>query len=236
MSGHSKWATTKRQKAVTDAKRGAIFTKLANLITIAAKEKGGDIDTNFMLRMAVDKAKQVNMPKENIERAIKRGTGELGGAQVFELVYEAIGPENSQYIIKMLTDNKNRAASTIRLILSKHNGALGSVMWNFSLKGVIRIIADNYKLSEDDELELIELGCEDIRKEEEGITIITTVESLQETKRYLDQKSVAIESADIEYQAKDTINPDDAAREKIEKLEDAIDDCEDIADYYSNIA
>ena len=114
MSGHSKWATIKRAKAATDAKRGAIFTKLGNLITITAREKGGDPETNFSLRMAIDKAKAANMPKDNIEKAVKRGTGEIGGEKIEELIYEGFGPVKSQFVIKCLTDNKNRTAANIR--------------------------------------------------------------------------------------------------------------------------
>jgi YebC/PmpR family DNA-binding regulatory protein len=237
MSGHSKWATIKRKKGATDAKRGATFTKLSNLITIAAKEKGGDLDTNFMLRMAVDKAKQVNMPKDNIDKAIKRGTGELAGDAIMELIYEAVGPANSQYIIKVLSDNKNRAASNIRHLLSKSNATLSSVMWNFSQKGVIRILSENSSIiGDDEELELIELGAEDIKKEDEGISIITLVESLQEIRKYLDDKKIPIESADIEYIAKDTISLSEEDQEKTDKLEELLEDCEDVSDYYSNIS
>ena len=144
MSGHSKWATIKRSKAANDAKRGAIFTKLGNLITIAAREKGGDLDTNFALRMAVDKAKTANMPKDNIEKAIKRGTGELEGGQIEELYYEGFGPANTQFIVKSLTDNKNRSAANIRHTFTKYGGSLGAVMWNFEQKGVVRIASDEF--------------------------------------------------------------------------------------------
>ena len=122
MSGHSKWATTKRAKAVTDAKRAAIFTKLANTITIAAREKGGDPTTNFSLRLAIEKAREANMPKENIERATKRGTGELSGNAIEELIYEGIGPAKTQFIVKCLTDNRNRSASTVRHAFSEYGG------------------------------------------------------------------------------------------------------------------
>lgn len=236
MSGHSKWSTIKRKKGAADAKRGAIFTKLGNIISIAAREKGGDIDTNFMLRMAVDKAKQANMPKDNIEKAIKRGTGELEGGQIMELLYEGVGPANTQYVVKAVTDNKNRSASNIRHIFSKHGGSLGSVMWNFEQKGVIRILADKITLDDDLELELIEEGAEDIKKEEEGITILSRMEDLQKLKKYFDDKAIETESADIEYMAKDTISLSEAEQEKIDKIEEALDDCEDIGDYYSNIA
>lgn len=238
MSGHSKWATTKRAKAVVDAKRSAVFTKVAKLITVAAREKGGNMETNFSLRVAVDKAKAVNMPKDNIERAIKRGTGEIEGAQIEELLYEAIGPVNSQFVLKILTDNRNRSASEIRHIFSKHGGSLGAVIWNFQNMGVIRIISEELKKInnyEDFEMELIEAGADDILKEEEGVTIFTKVEDLQKAKTFLEQKNINTESADIEYIAKDTIEISGEDQEKIDSLIDDIEGNEDISDYYTNI-
>jgi YebC/PmpR family DNA-binding regulatory protein len=239
MSGHSKWATTKRAKAVVDAKRGAIFTKLANLITIAAKEKGGDPDTNFSLRMAIEKAKTANMPKDNIERAVKRGTGELAGEQITELIYEGIGPANSQFVIKSLTDNKNRSASNIRHLFTKHGGSFGSVMWNFEQKGIVRISNEELKNknlnNENFELELIDAGAQDIKKEDEGITVFSNTEDLQKVKKLLDDRNAGTESADLEYVAKDETDPAEADKEKIEKFIEELDECEDISDYYTNV-
>ena len=239
MSGHSKWETTKRSKAVVDAKRGAVFTKMANLITIAAKEKGGDPDANFSLRMAIEKAKSANMPKDNIERAVKRGTGELEGEQIIELIYEGIGPVNSQFIIKSLTDNKNRSAATIRHIFTKNGGAFGSVMWNFERKGVVRILNEelekNNLNNEDFELELIDAGAEDIKKEEEGVTIFTKTENLQDLQQFLDSKNIQAESADLEYVAKKDANPSETEKERLEKFIEELEDCEDISDYYTNL-
>lgn len=204
MSGHSKWATTKRAKAAVDAKRGAIFTKLSNLITIAAR-KGGDPTMNFALRIAVDRAREANMPKDNVERAIKRGTGELGGGQIEELIYEAIGPANSQIIIKCLTDNRNRAASNIRHILGKHNASLGAAAWNFEQQGVIMIsAAELAKVNwEELELSLIDLDVLNLDKAEEGATIYTTMADLQKIEQFLTQQGLSVESAEIEYVAKD---------------------------------
>lgn len=240
MSGHSKWATIKRSKAANDAKRGAIFTKLGNLITISAREKGGDIDTNFTLRMAIEKAKIANMPKENIERAIKKGIGELDGGQIEELIYEGIGPANSQFIIKSLTDSKNRSASSIRHLFSKFGGSFATVMWNFDQKGVIRI--SNEELSKADlvnnevfELELIDAGAEDIQKEEEGITVMTSIEDLHKVKKLFEEKKVMSESAEIEYVAKDTVMLEDEDLQKVENFIEEIEDCEDVGAYYSNI-
>jgi YebC/PmpR family DNA-binding regulatory protein len=237
MSGHSKWATTKRQKAVVDAKRGAIFTKLSNIITIAAREKGGDPGINFVLRMAMDKARGANMPKENIERAIKRGTGEIAGEQVVELIYEGIGPAKSQFIIKSLTDNKNRSAAEVRHILSKYGGALGAVLWNFELKGAIMIASEELPvtISNDEfELELIDAGAEDIIKEEMGITIYTKPENLQKVTQLLESKNIKTETAQIEYVAKEKQEVKEEDKEKIEKFIEELENSEDIADYYTN--
>ncbi|MDD5032071.1 MAG: YebC/PmpR family DNA-binding transcriptional regulator [Patescibacteria group bacterium] len=238
MSGHSKWATTKRAKAAVDAKRGAIFTKIANVITIAAREKGGDPDTNFTLRMAMEKAKQANMPKDNITRAIKRGTGEGGGQEVAELLYEGFGPAKSQFIIKCLTDNRNRAGASIRHLLAKHGGSLGAVAWNFEKKGVIRILKEELKNTnvklDDLELSLIDIGAEDLLPEEEGVTIYTKIEDLQAVKKFLEEKNIKTETADIEFIAKENQKIEGEDREKIEKLIEELEDCEDVADYYTN--
>jgi YebC/PmpR family DNA-binding regulatory protein len=235
MSGHSKWATTKRQKAVVDAKKGAIFTKLGKLIAIAAR-KGGDPNTNFSLRMAIDKGRESNMPKENIERAIKRGTGDSGGTTIEELTYEGIGPAKAQFIIKCLTDNKNRSAAEIKHLFSKIGGSLSSVMWNFSQKGVIRIASDKLgSINKDEfELELIDNGAQDVISEEEGITIYTEPADLQKTKTFLDDKNIMAESAEIEYISKDTINLSEDERLQVEKFIDALDENEDVSDYYTN--
>ncbi|MFA6171279.1 MAG: YebC/PmpR family DNA-binding transcriptional regulator [Patescibacteria group bacterium] len=239
MSGHSKWATTRRQKAVVDAKKGAIFTKMGNLITIAAREKGGDPSVNFMLRMAIDKAKAANMPKDNIDRAILRGTGELGGADISEIYYEGFGPANSQFIVKSLTDNKNRSASTIRHIFTKYGGSLGNVSWNFSQKGVIRVAGEEFKGKginlEDLELELIDAGIDDLIKEEEGATIYTPLEALQKVKEFLEAKGLKAESAQIEYVPKEENNVSGEDKEKVEKFIFELEDNEDVSDYFSNV-
>ncbi len=236
MSGHSKWATTKRAKAIVDAKRGAIFTKFANVITIAAR-KGGDPTANFQLRMAIDKARSVNMPKENIERAIKRGTGESGGAAIEELIYEGIGPAQSQFIVKCLTDSKNRTAAAIRHLFDKFGGSLGAVMWNFVIKGVIAInkqqIANNNL--DDLELELIDLGIDDFIAEDEGVIIYTQPGDLQKVKQFLENKHIATESAEIEYVAKEKKELSGEDRVKFDNFIEAIDDNEEVAEYYTNI-
>jgi YebC/PmpR family DNA-binding regulatory protein len=237
MSGHSKWATTKRQKAVVDAKRGAIFTKLAKVIAIAAR-KGGDPTTNFSLRLAMDRARAANLPKDNIERAIKRGTGELEGAQIEELTYEGIGPVKSQFVVKCLTDNKNRTAAEIRHLFTEAGGALGSVGWNFELKGVIRIeeqtIKEFIKSFDEFELELIDSGAQDIIREVEGATVYTKPEDLQKTKQFLETKNIKTASAEVEYVAKELMDLNEEEKNKVQNFIDQLEDSEDVSDYYTN--
>lgn len=237
MSGHSKWATTKRQKAVVDAKKGAIFTKIAKLIAVAAR-RGGDPAVNFSLRIAMDKAKAINMPKDNIDRAIKRGAGESGGAQIEELIYEGLGPAKTQFIVKCLSDNKNRTAAEIRHLFSKHGGALGAVMWNFAQHGIIMVEAEeinNKKLTDENfELELIDAGAEDIKREAEGLTIYTAPLDFQKTKQFLESKNIKTESAEVEYAAKEPMNLSDGEKIRVEKFIEELDNNEDVSDYYTN--
>jgi len=239
MSGHSKWATTHRQKELVDAKRGAIFTKLGNVIAIAAK-RGGDPEANPSLRAAIDRARDASMPKDNIERAIKKGTGELGGDQVEELFYEGIVPPGIQVVVKCLTDNKNRSGSTVRHLFTKNGGAFGAVLWNFSLRGVIRIASEAIKEkkigNEELELELIDKGISDFVKEAEGITVYTEVKDLPAIRSFLEQKSLKAETAEIEYVAKDKLDVAAEDREKMEKFFEELDNNEDVSDYYSNLS
>ena len=238
MSGHSKWATTHRQKELVDAKRGAIFTKFANVITIAAR-KGGDPNSNPSLRSAVDQARSVSMPKDNIERAIKKGTGELAGAVVEELFYEGILPPGIQVVVKCLTDNKNRSGSTVRHLFTKNGGAFGSVLWNFSQLGVIRIASEQIKekklSNEELELELIDQNISDFKKEAEGITVYTEIKDLQKIRDFLEGKGLKIESAEIEYVAKERMETPSEEVIKLEKFMEEMDDNEDVSDYYTNL-
>jgi len=238
MSGHSKWATTKRRKAVVDAKKGAVFTKTAKLITISAR-KGGDPTANFGLRIAIDKAKSINMPKDNIDRAIKRGTGESGGAQIEELVYEGIGPAKAQFIVKCLSDNKNRTAAEIRHLFSAPGGSLGTVMWNFSQHGIIMIEREeinNKKLNDENfELELIDAGAEDIKREAEGLTIYTSPANFQKTKQFLESKNIKTASAEVEYVAKETADLNGNEKIQVEKFIEELENNEDVSDYYTNV-
>lgn len=237
MSGHSKWATTKRAKAVVDAKRGAIFTKLSNLISIAAR-KGGDPEMNFELRLAIDRARAANMPKDNIERAVKRGTGEGGGGPIEELVYEGMGPAQTQFVIRVLTDNRNRAAANVRHLFTKHGGALGAVLWNFEQKGLLMISKETWesaKLDWDEFLlEGIDAGIEDAQLEDEGAVIYTKPEHFAAVKKWLEGKNVATASAAIEYVAKDKLEISGDDRAKVESFIDALEGDEDVSDYFTN--
>lgn len=239
MSGHSKWATTHRQKELVDAKRGAIFTKLGNIITIAAR-KGGDPNANPSLRAAIDRAREASMPKDNIERAIKKGTGELGGEQVEELYYEGILPPGVQVVVKCLTDNKNRSGSTVRHSFTKNNGAFGAVLWNFLQLGVIRIaneqIKEKHLSNEELELELIDQGIEDFKKEAEGITVFTTIKDLQKIREFLEAKGLKAESAEIEYVSKEKTELPEGEKDKFDKFFEELEGNEDVSDYYTNLA
>jgi len=233
MSGHSKWSKIHRQKGVADAKRGAIFTRLGKAVTIAAREGGGNPESNFKLRLAMDQARAGNMPKENIERAIKRGTGELKGDQIDEIIYEGFGPDGVAIIIEALTDNRNRTSSEIKHILSKNGGSLGapnSVMWMFKKKGIIRIKSIN----DDLELELIDAGAADIVEEEGGVTIYCEAHNLQKIKSLLEEKNIEVEFADVNLIAKEKKEIDDKIKGKLERLYETLEESEDVSNYYSN--
>ena len=239
MSGHSKWSQIKRQKGVADIKRSGVFTKLSNNITIAARLGGGSPETNFRLRLAIDKAKASSMPKDNIERAVKRGTGELNGAQIEEVVYEGYGPGGVAVLIEALTDNKNRTAPQIRNFFSKHSGnmgAPGSVAWMFSAKGVIRLETAGLKLSmEDVELAAIDAGAEDVKENAGDLTIICAPDNLEFLKKSLEQKSVAIEYAETEKIASTLTKIEDSAvREKLDALYAELDANDEVNEYYTN--
>jgi len=238
MSGHSKWSKLKHSKGALDAKRGTMFTKLGNVITIAAREGGGDPDSNFKLRLAIESAKKANLPKDNIERAIKRGTGELAGGQIEEVIYEAFGPNKTSFIIETLTDNKNRTVANLRQIFTKHGGSLAgqnSVCWMFEKKGIIRIIIDDLKKQEEIELKAIDLSAEDIKTEGDELDIYTKLENLEKIKKELENQGVKIDYAQIEWFAKDLIKIDKGTQKKVDAIFIELDDNPDINDYYTNI-
>jgi len=231
MSGHSKWSKIKRKKGASDAKKSASFTKLANIISVAARN-GGDPEMNFKLRMAIDLAKTFSLPKENIDRAIKKGTGELAGNQIEEIIYEGFGPDGIALILEIVTDNKNRTSADVRHILAKHGGNLGgpgTTMWMFSQKGVITLDLD--KLSENLQLELIDAGAEDINITD-GITIYTSVEVFETVKKKVEELNLSILESNFEYVAKDLVKP--TKEENLLKLFEALDESDDVANFYSN--
>jgi len=239
MSGHSKWAQIKRQKAVADKKKGAIFTKLGNAITIAAKQGGGDPAMNFKLRLAIEKAKAANMPNENIERAILKGAGGDNDAAFEKVVYEGFGPEGSAIIIEALTDNKNRTTSIVRNIFSKYGGNLGShgsVNYLFNKKGVVRVLKSEVPSLEKLELSMIDAGAEDIIEEKNELTILTNPEKLSAIKNSLEKSGIKTESADIEMVPSSKISlPDQVANDKLLKLLKELENCEDINNYFTNV-
>lgn len=241
MSGHSKWAKVHRQKTATDAKKGAVFTKLGNLITIAAKEGGSDIESNFKLRLAVEKARSANMPKDNIERAIKRGAGTGDGKNILEeITYEVFGPNGSVFILETITDNKNRTVSDLKTVLGKNNGQLGgpnSVLWQFDRKGIILIAQDQLlnKDLDDLELKLIDAGAEDINKTDDGWEIITVIDKLQEVEKNIKNLNINIQESSVGFKPKDDLNvTDQSIQEKIEKLYNTLEDIDDVNNIYTN--
>ena len=238
MSGHSKWSTIKRKKGVADAKRSNIFAKVSKIVTIAARDGGGDPNTNFKLKLAIDKAKSVNMPHDNINRAIKKGTGELeGGSQIENIVYEAYGPGGAAIIIEAITDNKNRTLSEIKKILSDFDGKLGgegSVSWMFERKGVIRVALSDKK--EEIELTAIENDALDIKEKDSSLVIYTAPEKLSNLKEVLEKENVKIESSEVELTVKNSVKVSDkSVLEKVEKLMGELNNHDDVNEIYSNI-
>lgn len=237
MSGHSKWATTKAHKSVVDNKRSSAFTKLSKNITLAAKG-GGDITMNFSLRLAVDRAKAANMPKDNIDRAIKRGTGEIEGAAFEEVMYEAFGPKGLPLLIAGVTDNKNRTTSEVKAILNKIDCAIGgenSVKWMFSHKGVIRLPLKGGEDKDNLMLELLDLGADDVFEEEGGMTIYCTFENFEKLKKNIEANGMVPDYAEVDFVPKEKIETDPETLAKMEKLIEALEDHDDVNSVYSNL-
>lgn len=237
MSGHSHWAGIKHRKGINDSKRAKIFTKLAKPITIAAQEGGGNPDTNFRLRMAIDKAREFNMPKDNIDRAIKRGTGELKGAQIQEIIYEAMGPDGIMMLIKTTTDNKNRTISELKIILQKNNGKLGeagSSMWNFEQVGAI-YASLNGKSQDEAELIAIDAGAKDTKPEENSLTIFTEAKDLQMVKSNLEESDLKALDAKLVYLPKNTVAISENTRLDYEKLLEQLDEQDDTEEIFDNL-
>jgi YebC/PmpR family DNA-binding regulatory protein len=237
MAGHSKWASIKHKKAATDAKRGQLFTKLARAITVAAREGGGDPDANFTLAAAVEKAKSFSMPKDNIQRAIDRGSG-AGGAddQIERVVYEGYGAGGAAILVETLTDNRNRTGSEVRNAFDKHNGSLGepgSVAWQFEKKGVIVVDADRY--GEDDLIAAIDAGADDVVADDDLLKVTTDPSSLTAVREALSDSGVDVESSEVTMEPKAVVEVTaEAEARSLVKLMEALDDHDDVEAVHAN--
>jgi YebC/PmpR family DNA-binding regulatory protein len=236
MSGHNKWAKIKRKKGANDAKRGRLFTRFIKEITIAARDGGGQAGGNPRLRLAIEKAEASNMPRENITRAIKRGTGELPGVSYEEATYEGYGPGGVALMMETVTDNKNRTVAEIRNILEKHNGKFGatnSVSYMFHRKGVISVARS--AAAEDDLMAIIiDAGADDMKTEEDGYQIITAPEHFEAVRQALETKGIKMDEAEIQRLPETTIRVEGKEAEQLLKLLDVLEDHEDIQHVYAN--
>lgn len=240
MSGHSKWHKIKHKKGAADAKKGVLFGRLAREITVAARDGGGDPDMNFRLRIAVDAAKSANLPKDNIERAIKKGTGELQGEVLEEITYEAMGPGGTAFVIEVVTDNRNRSVAEVRHAFTKHNGNFGAAVgWLFDRKGVIRLqetSSDNVsKLDRDTfELQAIEYGVDDIKEDDDGLVFYTAPNDLAQVQEQFQKNDYTITHSALEYIPKELITVSESDESNIEKILEVLDDNQDVSDVYTN--
>ncbi len=237
MSGHSKWATIRHKKGAADAKRGKMFTRLIKELMVAARMGGANQDGNPRLRAAVLAAKAENMPKDNIDRAIKKGAGELEGVNYEEFSYEGYGPAGVAVLVDIMTDNRNRAASEVRHIFSRNNGNLGEagcVAWMFSKKG--SIILDKKTMPEEELMELaLDAGAEDVKDQEDQFEVITAPEEFLNVKSVFDEKSIAYELAEVTMAPQTTVAIEDAkTAQQLLKLMDALEDCDDVQNVYAN--
>jgi len=236
MSGHSKWAQIKRKKAVTDQRRGRIFSQIIKEITIAAKMGGANPDGNARLRIAIEKAKASNMPADNIKRAIMKGTGELPGTNYEDAVYEAYGPGGVAIIVEAVTDNKNRTVSEIRHVLERANGKLataGSVAFQFHKKGVIAVSRNS--VAEDDLLTIaLNAGAEDVKADEHEYTIISSPNAFETVRKAIDERKIPIDSAEILLMADSTVRVEGKDAENLLKLMEALEEHDDVQKVHSN--
>lgn len=239
MSGHSKWSTIKRKKGAADAKRGQVFTRLAREIVIAALAGGGDPDANFKLRLAVDKARASNMPKENIERAVKRGTGEDKDGAAFESVtYEGYAPHGVALLIQTVTDNRNRSVAEVRRVLTRHNGTLGeggSVGWQFSRKAYFVVPTAKHAPEEIFEM-AVEAGADDVITGDDGVEILAPVEAFQAVRDRLAEAGITPEDAEIRMEPNTKIELPPADSLQVMKVVEMLEELDDVQNVYSNLA
>ena len=236
MSGHSKWSSIKHKKAATDAKRGKIFTKLIKEITVAARLGGGDQEANPRLRSAIQAAKSENMPKDNVERAIKKGTGELEGVNYEEIIYEGYGPGGAAVLVESLTDNKNRTVADIRSIFGKNGGNLGEngcVAWMFDKKGYIAV--DSKSVDEEELMETaLEAGAEDIKEDNGNYEVITAPGDFETVKEAIDKASITCIDAEVTMLPQTTTNLSGKEAEQMIRLIEMLEDCDDVQKVYNN--
>jgi YebC/PmpR family DNA-binding regulatory protein len=237
MSGHSKWSTIRHKKGAADARRGKLFTKLIKEIMVSARFGGGDPGGNPRLRAAIAAAKAENMPKDNVERAIKKGTGDLDGVNYEEVNYEGYGPGGVAVLVEALTDNRNRAASDIRHIFSRHGGSMGEagcVAWMFGKKG--NIVFNRAKVSEEAVMEVaLDAGAEDVKDQEDQIEVTTSLEDFASVKAAFDNKAMPYELAEITMIPQSIVAiEDEKAAMQVLKLMDALEDCDDVQNAYAN--
>lgn len=243
MSGHSHAKTVRKKKEADAKKRGQIFSKMARLIWVAVKQGGPNPENNPKLRVAIEMARYYNMPSENIERAIKRATGEIGGEKLEEISFEAYGPGGIALIIEGITDNKNRTLGEIKQVLNRFNGKLaseGSVKWMFERKGCISVDpksqTENYKSKENLEMVAIEAGAEDIFwHEDETLDIYTKVEDLEKIKKSLQEKGVKIESTTLDWKPKEMVDLDEKKKKECLEFFEALDELDSVQEIYSNL-
>jgi YebC/PmpR family DNA-binding regulatory protein len=236
MSGHSKWASIKHKKAATDARRGQLFTKLARAISVAAREGGGDPDSNFTLAAAIQKARDYSMPKDSIQRAIDRGTGAGADGEMIErVVYEGYGPAGVAVLAQALTDNRNRTSADLRHIFDKNGGSLGepgSVAWVFEKRGVVMVAADRH--TEDDLIAAIDAGAEDVSPEEGSLKVISAAEDLAAVREALESSGVEIESAELTMEPKNVVEVGERDAAAVMRLMEALDDHDDVEAVHAN--
>jgi YebC/PmpR family DNA-binding regulatory protein len=238
MSGHSKWSTIKRKKGAADAKRGQLFTRLGREIMVAAREGGPDPDANFRLRLVIDKARQANMPKENIERAIQRGAGTgKDSVALDEVIYEGYGPGGTAFMVEVLTDNRNRSVADVRRLFSRHGGNLGEtgcVGWMFERKGSMTVNAEGMD-PEAVALEAIDAGAEDVKVEGNTVEIYTLIEDLQKVRDALIERNYEVEDAELGWVPKTLFQPDQKTAVQNLRLIESLEELDDVQAVHSNL-
>jgi YebC/PmpR family DNA-binding regulatory protein len=236
MSGHSKWASIKHQKGVADARRGQLFTKLTREIIVAVRNGGSNPEANFRLRLAIQKARDSNMPMDNIERSIKKGSGELGGASLTEIILEGYGPNGIAILVEAFTDNRNRTIQDVRSTFSKHGGSLGEsgcVAWIFDAKGLITVKTDSLD-ADDLALNAIDAGADDVKVESGYVEIYTKPEEMEMVRSALEAKNIAVDSAELTKVPKNVVQLDDKAAMQTLKLLDKLEELDEVQNVSSN--